>query len=59
MQPGLEVTLVSPVRHEGNACEGEQTLCVRKGKWRNEMFSTEVLHVQELKSCVSQKETQP
>lgn len=26
VQPGLEVTLVSPVRREGNACEGEQTL---------------------------------
>lgn len=26
VQPGLEVTLVSPVRHEGNACDGEQTL---------------------------------
>lgn len=24
VQPGLEVTLVSPVRCEGNACEGEQ-----------------------------------
>lgn len=33
-------------------------LCgVRKSKWRNEMFLTEVLHVQELKSHVSQKET--
>lgn len=26
VQPGLEVTLVSPVRREGNACEGEKTL---------------------------------
>lgn len=32
---------------------------VRKGKWRNETFFTEVLHVQELKSYISQKETQP
>ena len=60
MQPGLEVTLVSPVRCEGNMHVKVSRLCsVRKGKWKNDVFFPEILQVQEPKSHVSWKEGQP